>query len=330
MNRTTRVGIIGAGHIVEDAHLPVLLNLPSVEVRWIADANRRRADLLSRMYRVPARPIEPLDALLDEVDACLVAIPVGARKPYLDRCADKGKAVLTEKPFATSAAAHQALCDRFPEHRLGACFQRRFYASLGAIRAVVANRLFGDLREVSFAVGGMDLKSGGPTRYLGDPRLAGGGVIMDLGVHVLDQILHATGATAVDVGSVRGISMEGIDYDAILQTTLQTERGAVAVHGEMTRLRPLSTGFVFTMEHAIVRFGPGPDAILLAEARAGGPAFRLDSPEGGANTTGQAFFSLWTHFIRGLERGERTAASASTSLLTSRWIDGIYAKMGAT
>ncbi len=327
MKRIRRVGVIGAGQIVENAHLPVLLNLPGVEVRWIADMSPKRTALLSKMYRLPVRDLGALDAMLDDVDVCLIATPVGVRAPYLDACARKEKGVLTEKPFALSATAHQALCDRFPPHALGVCFQRRFYASLSAIQTVVKRRLFGKLESISFGIGGLDLKSGGPTRYLGDPKLSGGGVVMDLGVHVLDQVLVATEASAVDVQTVRSIAMDGIDYEAIVDATLETEHGPVPVHGEMTRLRPLGSGFVFTFENATIRFSVGPEATLSAVARDGGPSFHVDSPEGGATTAAQAFFALWTRFIDGLERSVETPVSATTSIVTARWVDGIYAKM---
>jgi predicted dehydrogenase len=322
----TRVGIVGAGQIVENAHLPVLLNQSYVTVAWVVDVSESRSRLISKMYGVPARDISRFDSLLDDVDVCLLATPVGVRAPYFDACEMKRKAVLAEKPFATSAAQHQALCDRFPEHVLGASFQRRFYASTMGIRAIVEHGPFGALEAVSFALGGFDLKSGGPTRYLGDPRLAGGGVVMELGVHALDQVLYACGATDVTVDHVTSIALDGLDYDVILDASLRTPRGPIRAHAEISRLRPLRSGFTFTFERSTVAFGIGPDATLTATARDGGPSLLLEAG-GGARTASQAFSALWASFLRGRALEQRSAASASTSVLTACWVDGIYARI---
>lgn len=328
MERTFRVGIVGAGQIVENAHLPVLLNLPGVDVRWITDANPRRAAVVSSMYGVPCSAAERLPALLSEVDVCLLATPVGARAQYVELCAEAGKAVLAEKPFATTEAAHRSYCDRFPAYALGVSFQRRFYASITAFRAIVEGRHFGDLQSVGFAIGGFDLKSGGPTRYLGDPRLSGGGVVMDLGIHVLDQILQVSGATDVEVSSVQSIFFDGLDFDAIIDGTLHLEQRRVRVHGQMTRLRPVANELEFGFENGVVRFGSEPDAALTFVPRNSGVPLRLAPRVDGSTTVAQAFFQLWRTFIGGLHRHATTPASATTSVLTTRWVDKIYERMG--
>jgi predicted dehydrogenase len=323
-----RVGIIGAGNIVEDSHLPVLVNLPLADVRWVADQRPQRASMLSTMYGVPARPLDGLDALLDEVDACLLAVPVGARDAYYDRCAERGKGLIAEKPFALSGDAHEALCARFPAHRLGVCFQRRHYAAVLAARAALQSGLFGALERVDLAAGGVSIRSSGSSRYLTDPRLSGGGVIMDLAVHAFDQALFATGATAVSVEKVTGIARNGVDYDASIEGTITDARGPVALRAEVSRLRPLDQGVTFTTEHAVLRIGSLPEGPLSVTPRGGGPPLRLAHTGRAATTTAQAFYLLWETFLTGLARGERNAASAVDSLLTSRLVDGIYAKMG--
>lgn len=328
MTERVRVGIIGAGNIVEDSHLPVLLNVPLADVRWVADQRPQRAAMLSTMYGVSPRPLDALDALLDEVDAVLLAVPVGARDAYYERCAERGKALIAEKPFARSAAAHEALCARFPAHRLGVCFQRRHYAAVLAARHALLSGMFGKLERIDLAVGGVSIRSGGSSRYLTDPRLSGGGVIIELAVHAFDQALFASGATAVAVERVTGIARNGIDYDATVGGTITGAHGAVALHAEITRLRPIEQGMTFTTEHAVLRVGALPETPLLVSPRGGGPAMKLGPPGRAAVTAAQAFFLVWETFLTGYQRGERNATSAVDALLTSRLVDGIYTAMG--
>src|SRR5262249_54776458 len=78
-----RVGIVGAGEIVARGHLPVLVNLPEVEVAWIHDRDAARAAAVARAYRIP--PATAASAAdLPAADVVLLGIPYGARWSYYD------------------------------------------------------------------------------------------------------------------------------------------------------------------------------------------------------------------------------------------------------
>src|ERR1700730_14990387 len=95
-----RIGIIGAGQIVEDAHLPVLKAIEGTTITWIADIDKARADLLSRMYHVREIEASDISRAIADIDVCLIAIPLGVRRDYIERCAESGVALYAEKPFA--------------------------------------------------------------------------------------------------------------------------------------------------------------------------------------------------------------------------------------
>src|SRR5579862_6214536 len=118
------VGVIGAGDIVRQMHLPVLLNVPSVQVTWIYDHDEGRCVNLARAYGVRAvAAATPSD--LPECDVALLAIPMAARSSYLDEFAGRGSAVLCEKPFALAVADHEHFVSQYPAHRLGCGYMRR-------------------------------------------------------------------------------------------------------------------------------------------------------------------------------------------------------------
>ena len=81
-----KVGIIGAGAIVETAHLPVLKVLDKTEVVWVYDRNEDRSGLISRMFEVPVIKEEKLAASIAAIDICLLSIPYGARAAYFQIC----------------------------------------------------------------------------------------------------------------------------------------------------------------------------------------------------------------------------------------------------
>ena len=122
-----RLGIIGAGKVVEDGHLPVLKNLSGLKTKWICDGNIDCAKLLSKRYSVPHKPLDLTVKSLKEIDLCFIAIPVGARKPYLEACAQAGISIYVEKPFARTSEEHEYFRSLYPDHKVAVGLQRRFF-----------------------------------------------------------------------------------------------------------------------------------------------------------------------------------------------------------
>src|ERR1700761_7171228 len=192
--RTVSVGVVGAGDIARKVHLPVLLNMPGVDVAWVYDSSAERTRAVARANGL--RGVEPCHAAdLPACDVALLAIPVGVRGTYYDAFAARGIAVFAEKPFAVSAAEHQALTDRFAPSRLGCGFMRRFYASSQLLRYLVRTAPFGRLRRMRISEGPRTTSSRVDRSYFDDSRQSlQGGILSELGCHSLDLALYITGA----------------------------------------------------------------------------------------------------------------------------------------
>ena len=106
-----RIGVIGAGTIVENIHLPVLANLPGVSVAWVADRSEDRAERLARAFAIDARPL----SRTDDADILLVAIPMLGRDQWFEHAHRHGMALFVEKPFAVSLAQHDLFASIVPD-----------------------------------------------------------------------------------------------------------------------------------------------------------------------------------------------------------------------
>src|SRR5438309_1227392 len=126
--RRFRLGLIGAGSVVETYHLPVLRGLPDVKIRWVCDRDLGRAESLARTFGIP-HTYESVEKCPD-VDVVLIGIPVAARRSVLDVVASRSWHALCEKPFAPTLADHEAIVERARRHgvRLGVGLQRRHYS----------------------------------------------------------------------------------------------------------------------------------------------------------------------------------------------------------
>lgn len=326
------IGIIGAGKIVEDAHLPSLLNIPEARVAWIADPSAPRTALLSAMYGVRTIAPAAVEGALTGLDACLLAVPVGVRRPYMEMCARAGVAVYAEKPFALDAAEHAHYAGLFPAHRIAVGFQRRFYQSTMSIRTLIAGGMLGRLREVSFSYGSYNLKTGGATSYLSNAALSGGGMIIESAIHGLDQIIHGTYAEAVTVTSARSVMFNGSDFDTVSEAEIRVHGEPVPVRCEITRLRNLASEITYHFDHTTVRQGTGAEGELTIRGRgaAGGNLFTMlpqSAGQRGARSAAQAMVLIWEAFLGGLRSGQVNASSAVTSTLTTSWVDQIHQRI---
>jgi len=101
-----RLGVIGYGHVGRH-HARILSELAGVDLGWIVDIDRTRAE--AGAAAVNARAAFDARDVVDHVDAVTVAVPTQAHLevalPFLER----GAGVLVEKPLAGSIAAADRL-----------------------------------------------------------------------------------------------------------------------------------------------------------------------------------------------------------------------------
>ncbi len=329
MKERYRLGIIGAGGITETNHLPSIKNIEELEVQWIYDKNPARSKLLSEMYNINAVN-ELTDAQWEQVDICLLAIPYGFRNEYIHKCASLGKALYVEKPFATTVAEHQAYAALFRPGHLAIGFQRRYYKTIAVLEFLVQSGLFGKLLKIEFNQGYFSLKGG--AGHLSDAKLSGGGVIIESAIHALDQILMITHATGVSVDFVRSVASKGIDYDTEFGATITAEQGQIQLSAGISTLRNLDNGVTFQFESAIVRTELNADEAIHVVPN-NGDKFKIDSISGFtcsrpvAASMNTSFYFFWKEFLQGYKNSMNNITEASSSILTTALIEGLYARI---
>ena len=94
------IAIVGAGSIVENAHLPSYAAL-GIEVAGIYDLDRSRAELLATQFAIPT-VYDSLEAAFGDARAAIVdiALPAPVQPPVVAGALRAGKHVLAQKPLA--------------------------------------------------------------------------------------------------------------------------------------------------------------------------------------------------------------------------------------
>src|SRR5690606_18206332 len=153
-------------------------------VAAIADTSAERVS--SAIESAPdAVACDSLDALLDTgVDGIVIATPSALHAEQAIRVLERGVAVFCQKPLGRTAAETKAVIEaaRAADVLLGVDLSYRFAAAMRAVRAAVRA---GDIGDV-FAVDLVFHNAYGPDKgWARDPALAGGGCVIDLGIHLI-------------------------------------------------------------------------------------------------------------------------------------------------
>ncbi|MDN0083242.1 Gfo/Idh/MocA family oxidoreductase [Crenobacter sp. SG2305] len=191
--RRLRVGVIGLG--IGRLHIEGWQQHPNAEVVAIADPNLERLAQVGEQYGIAMR-YDSAEAMLaaESLDVVSVCTPNKYHKALTLAAFEVGCHVLCEKPMAMNADEGRAMLAAAQRagKRLMINFSYRFSAQSRALKAQVDAGLFGDFyfgRTVWHRRRGMPGFGG----WFGTKALAGGGPLIDLGVHRLDLALWLMG-----------------------------------------------------------------------------------------------------------------------------------------
>jgi predicted dehydrogenase len=188
-----RVGVIGAG--VGALHLAAYAQIPRVEIVALAGLDDDRVRRVAAEYNVPQtyREYEHLLAAPD-IDAVSVCMPNALHTPVSVDALKAGKHVLVEKPLARNANDARAIVEAAQAHDrvLMVSFDKRYRNDVQWIKRRIEA---GDFGRIYYAKAHWMRRAGIPRlgSWFVSKEVAGGGPLIDLGVHVLDMAMYLIG-----------------------------------------------------------------------------------------------------------------------------------------
>ena len=325
MSDTVRIGIVGAGAVVQVAHLPALRRMKGVAVTAICDNDVPKARAIAQRHG----NLDVYDDIQDllgsgSVDAVAVCTPNHMHEVHVQAALSAGMHVLVEKPLSTSAAGVQKtirLAEK-SDRVVMVGMNHRYRPDTQAVRSFVQG---GELGEVTSVRGSWHVFK--PARaMLGWRRrmeLAGGGAMLDLGLTMIDLSLWLAGTlTPARISAV----LERPDR----KDAVEEAGSAFVVCAEGAAL------FVDVTWHHVgegERFGVG---IRGTKGSAGINPLHVwkelhgvptdVTPTGGGSRESQftaAFRAEWAHFLAAI-RGEAKAPDLHEQVVLHRIMDAIY------
>lgn len=229
MTHSLNVGIIGCGNIGASAHLPAYAKISDAQLLAVCDVVEERArDAAEASGATPYLDYHQLldSGGLDTVDLC---VPTDLHAPIAIEAMHAGLHVLCEKPMAHNLEAASAMIEAAKANsvKLMIGHVRRFDHRYAIIKEQLDG---GEVGRVAFI-------RRSERQFLPHPadawlwdRDRGGGVILDIGVHVTDLFRWYFGREAVEVYAVgkfvREVANQTGSYDHAM-ITCRFEGGGV-------------------------------------------------------------------------------------------------------
>ena len=195
-----RVGVIGCGAISTLYQLPALRRCARLDLVAVADVDGAWAAKVARRFGA-AESHADYRALVGRVDAVLVATPNTTHADIACDLLGHGIHVLCEKPMATSRADVDRMFAAAQRGgaRLMAAHCLRFNPNLAFLKRAIDAGWLGTIRSMSGAIGGPYDAGAQRTDFRRQRRLSGGGVLIDLGIHLIDLMVWLAGEAPLEV-----------------------------------------------------------------------------------------------------------------------------------
>lgn len=337
-----KVAVIGCGTIANAAHIPSYMNNPEAEIKYFCDIIPERAEAAVEKYGCGTAVVDYHDVLADpEVEAVSVCTPNNVHPTIAIDALRAGKNVLCEKPAARTYA--EALEMQKVQHETGKVLNigvvNRFNDSVNLIKKYIDSGKLGDVYHVyaSFRAHRSIPGLGGAFTT---KAIAGGGALIDWGVHYLDIVMYCCGDPTVktvtgEVFSKLGVNMkeyaytdmwagppqyDGIyDVDDSVTGMIRTDGPTISLHGAWAQNIGVSEQYIdFIGDKAGIRLDYG-------------QGFTVYTAENGALVEYKPTFKMRDHFqneidafIDCIKTGKKLPSHIDTVIITAQMMQAIY------
>ncbi len=188
-----KIGVVGAGNIAVNGHLPAYKNCKNAVPMAICDIDAQRAEKAAKDFGIPEY-YSSVEEMLEKADIDAVDICTwnNAHKDVLIKAAKAGKHVMCEKPLAMNLS--DALLMEKAVKETGIIFFLAVPSRFGYENMYLRDMYDrGELGEVYYANTTNIRRRGTPTGWFTDKKTSGGGPVIDIGIHRIDAAWYLMG-----------------------------------------------------------------------------------------------------------------------------------------
>ena len=192
MTKPVRIAIAGCGFI-GDYHARAARAAPGAELVAVMDHDQRKLAAFEQTHGPVTLHETPQELVADPgIDAVVIALPNNLHEPLAVRLLESGRHVLVEKPMALNAEQGERMI------RVAAASGRRLMPghmwrfdreALHLRRAIAEGGIGAVVKTKGYGIH----VNWGPAGWFVDPEQAGGGALVDMGVHAVDTVRFLLG-----------------------------------------------------------------------------------------------------------------------------------------
>ena len=217
--------LVGAGAIAQ-SYVQAFRESRLARLVAVADPRRDAADAVAE--GLGCRAFSSLDAASQECkfDAAIICSPPATHADLAVKLAERGVHVICEKPLAVDLASAQRMVEaaKRADVLLTMASTFRYVADVIEAKSIVASGLLGEiiLFENTFT-SRVDMSK----RWNSDPKLSGGGVLIDNGTHSVDIARYFLGPLAA-VQAVEGKRVQSLAVEDTARLFIRSKSGVMA------------------------------------------------------------------------------------------------------
>jgi predicted dehydrogenase len=316
-----QIALLGAGQIVQNYHVPALLGLGHHIVFAADPSGSALASLRTRLPEPIASSTDDRPQIPADTDAVLVASPSAFHAAQVRWLLETGHSVFCEKPLACNSeeAAALARLAQAQGRVLQVGYFRRYHPSLQLLGRWLRTGFYGTPQQI--LVRGGHLAKGIPESFL-NPKLSGGGVLMDFGVHVFDMI--ASWCEEIRVEAYADDDQgAGVEASAYVRLGVRAGVHQLPVTVELSRTSPLGYSVAIDFEKAQVQadLNVGHEVTLTTKNDAGSPIrLSVGEPYG----IGYYFAEEWREFASRLNGEPEKKQCLNDAVLATALVEQCY------
>jgi predicted dehydrogenase len=222
-----RIGIVGLGSIAQTIHLPILSKFPDVEIVAVCDLDRAKAQFVADKFKVRRyyNNFEKMLAIEQDLDGIDICTPTILHKDMAIAALGEKNNVLLEKPLArTSMEAEEIAAAAKKFHQtLMVGMNNRFRPDTMILKSFIEDKALGKL---FYTKAGWFKKLNAESAWLTKKTQSGGGVVLDLGIVMLDLAFWMMGFPEVKEVSATNYSHHTKDVEDSSVAFLKMKNGS--------------------------------------------------------------------------------------------------------
>jgi predicted dehydrogenase len=339
--KSVKIGILGAGFVANAFHMPALREIEEAQVVSVFSRRKEIAEEFAHRWSVP-RIFHGEDGIHKlcadpEVELVDIALPNNMHLTAAMAAAENHKNIFCEKPLSRNELEAKQMLDLAKKsgvlHFYGE--NQIFMPQIARVKELIARGVLGQVFWIRCREAHLTQHSS----WFWEPDLAGGGVLLDLGVHTLEvarylmgkkpisvlgwasRLVHATLAedNAVVLVKHEGSELSQVESSWVTRGGLDLRIEVYGGNGNLysTISREAGTSF-FTAETSTRIPATGEAATELVETKRG----RIFPAMSEQRTLG--FVDELKHFLSCISTGERALETFEEGYQVNKIIDAAY------